>query len=99
MDHREFNHLLKLCRLECSKEEEAAIRDSLQNVLAYVDQLKKIDTEGVASCNFVLRSMLKNQMREDEVKDILPREQFLANVGEHQIGGMVRIPPVLKESL
>jgi len=96
MNDQEFAHLTKLCRLECTSEEEVEIRSSLQKVLGYIEQLKEVDTEGVPSCNYVLRSMLKNQMREDEVKDIFLREQFLANAPD-QIGGMVRVPPIMKE--
>jgi aspartyl-tRNA(Asn)/glutamyl-tRNA(Gln) amidotransferase subunit C len=94
-DRKEFEHLQKLCKLDCTPEEEEGVLHSLQNVLAYLRQLEEVDTEGVAPCSYVLRSLLKNQMREDEVKDLLPREQFLAGVPEH-IGGMVRVPPVMK---
>ncbi len=94
-DHKEFDHLQKLCRLKCSPEEEEGLLHSLQKVLGYVDQLNEVDTEGVPPCNYVLRAMLKNQMREDEISDILPREQFLAQAPD-QIGGMVRVPPIMK---
>jgi aspartyl-tRNA(Asn)/glutamyl-tRNA(Gln) amidotransferase subunit C len=94
-DHREFEHLQKLCRLECTPEEEEEIIRSLQNILGYIEQLKEVDTEGVPSCNYVLRSMLKNEMREDEVSGLLPREQFLAQAPD-QIGGMVRVPSIMK---
>src|SRR5271165_2317597 len=94
-DRKEFEHLQKLCRLDCTPEEEEGVLHSLQRVLKYLEQLELVDTEGVTPCNYVLRSQMQNQMREDEIKDLLPREQFLANVPEH-IGGMVRVPPVLK---
>ena len=94
-DRKEFEHLKKLCRIECTPEEEVEIHNSLQRVLSYVEQLQEVDTEGVPSCHYVLRSMLKNRMREDEVKDLLAKEQFFSNVPDH-IGGMVRVPPVLK---
>jgi len=94
-DRKEFEHLQKLCRLDCTPEEEEGILRSLQDVLEYLKQLEQVDTEGVAPCYYVLRSMFKNEMRDDEIKDLLPREQFLAQVPEH-IGGMVRVPPVLK---
>ena len=81
--------------MDCSEEEEADIQESLSRILDYMAQLNEVPTEGVKTCRFVLRSMLKNVMREDEVKDILPREQFLANAPD-QIGGMIRVPPVLK---
>jgi aspartyl-tRNA(Asn)/glutamyl-tRNA(Gln) amidotransferase subunit C len=94
-DRKEFEHLQKLCKLDCTPEEEEGVLHSLQNVLAYLRQLEEVDTEGVPPCNYVLRSLLKNQMREDEIKDLLPRELFLAGAAEH-IGGMVRVPPVMK---
>lgn len=94
-DHLAFEHLKKLCRIQCTPEEEEEIHLSLQKVLQYVEQLNEVDTEGVPSCNYVLRSMLKNRMRGDVVKDLLPRESFLANAPD-QVGGMVRVPPVLK---
>lgn len=96
-DHQTLEHLKKLCRIECSEEENQDILVSLSRVLEYVEQLKEVDTANTKTCRYVLRGMLKNQMREDEVKDLLPRDQFLANAPD-QIGGMIRVPPVLKSS-
>jgi aspartyl-tRNA(Asn)/glutamyl-tRNA(Gln) amidotransferase subunit C len=90
----EFDHLKKLCRLALTPEEDAEIFPSIQKVLGYVELLDEIDTEGVASCNFVLRTSEIDHMREDEVKDLLPIEKFLANTPEN-IGGMVRVPTVM----
>jgi len=88
-------HLKKLCKIECSPEEDRSILENLSRVLQYMKQLEEIDTENVQPCRHVLRSMLKNRMREDEVKDLLSRDKFLANASD-QIGGMVRVPPVMK---
>ena len=96
-NEKTLENLKKLCRIDCTQEEDADIAHSLGRVLEYVEQLKEVDTTGVASCNYVLQSMLKNLMREDEVKEILPREQFLSNAPD-QIGGMIRTPPVIKGS-
>ena len=90
-----LDHLKKLCKIECSPEEEKSIKERLARVLEYMAQLNEIDTEEVPPCRYVLRSMLKNRMREDEVKDILSRELFLSNASD-QIGGMIRVPPVMK---
>ncbi len=94
-DSQDLEHLKKLCRIDSTPEEDAELLNNLQRVLDYIGQLNEVNTEGVKTCRYVLRSMLKNQMREDEVKDLLPREQFLANAPD-QIGGMIRVPPVLK---
>ena len=94
-DKQSLEHLKKLCRIDCTPQEDEDILHSLNRVLEYVAQLAEVETGDAKSCRYVLRGMLKNRMREDEVKDILPRDQFLANAPE-QIGGMVRTPPVLK---
>ncbi len=96
MLRQEFDHLKKLCRIDCSAEEEAEVLNSLQKVIAYFEEIKAVDTEGVQSCNYVLQAMLKNQMRPDQCTDVLSRDRFLGNTSD-QIGGMVRVPPVLKE--
>src|SRR3989338_2731267 len=90
-----LDHLKKLCRIDCPPEEGQNILSSLSRILDHMAKLNEIDTENVKPCSYVLSSMLKNQMRKDEVKDLLPREKFLANAPD-QIGGMVRVPPVLK---
>lgn len=96
-DHQTLEHLKKLCRIECTPEENEDILQNLGRVLEYVEQLKEVNTENTKTCRYVLRGMLRNRMREDEVKDLLTREQFLANAPD-QIGGMIRVPPVLKPS-
>lgn len=96
-DHQTLEHLKKLCKVECTAEENEEILESLTRILEYVEQLKEVNTENTKTCRYVLRGMLRNQMREDTVKELLPREQFLANAPD-QIGGMIRVPPVLKPS-
>lgn len=96
-DHQTLEHLKKLCRIECTEEENQEILENLARVLEYVAQLNEVNTEQTKACRYVLRGMLRNQMREDEVKGLLPRDQFLANAPD-QIGGMIRVPPVLKPS-
>lgn len=94
-NRKDLEHLKKLCRIDCSPEEDADIEASLIRVLSYMDQLSEVDTEGVRTCRFVLRSMMKQSLRDDEPKDLLSRDAFLANAPD-QIGGMIRVPPVLK---
>lgn len=94
-DHQTLEHLKKLCRIECTEEENSEILNNLARLLEYTDQLHEVNTEGTKTCRYVLRGMLKNRMREDVVKDLLPREAFLGNAPD-QIGGMIRVPPILK---
>src|ERR1700761_6657039 len=94
LDEKEIEKLTKLCRIECTEEEKKKLRANLSRVLAYVDQLKEINTEGVPPCNHVLEEM-HNVWREDTIGEILPRELFLANAPS-QVGGMIKVPPIIK---
>jgi aspartyl-tRNA(Asn)/glutamyl-tRNA(Gln) amidotransferase subunit C len=95
-DEKELSKLAKLCRIETTEEEKKKLFQSLSKILTYIELLKEVDTEGVAPCNHILET-LHNVMREDEIGEVLPREVFLANAPSH-VGGMVRVPPVIKFS-
>ena len=96
-DHQTLETLKKLCKIECSPEEDEDILSSLNRILNYVDQLKEVNTENTRTCRYVLRGMIKNQLRDDVEADLLVREEFLINSPD-QIGGMIRVPLVLKPS-
>lgn len=88
--------LTSLSRISCTEEEQEALLTDLQKILNYIDQLNEVDTENTPPCNQVIPNMA-NVMREDEVGMTLPRAIFLANApAQAQIGGMIRVPPVLK---
>lgn len=93
-DEKEIEKLAKLCRIEFSEEEKKNLLQHLAKVLKYMEQLDEVDTQGVEPCNQVLET-LSNVLREDKVGDMLPRELFLANAPVH-VGGMIRVPPVIK---
>jgi aspartyl-tRNA(Asn)/glutamyl-tRNA(Gln) amidotransferase subunit C len=95
-DESALDRLAKLCRIACTSEEKEALQQQITSVLNYICQLSEIDTEGVPPC-YRVSETLTNVMREDVVSDPLPREVFLANAPAH-VGGMVRVPPVIKSS-
>lgn len=91
-----IKNLVKLCRIECSEEEQEALLHDLKKILDLFEQLQQVDTENVAPCNQVIEGMA-NVMRDDIVGEVMPREVFLSNAPS-QIGGMIRVPPVIKSS-
>lgn len=91
-----IKNLVKLSRIECTEEEQEALLRDLGKILNMFEQLQEISTENVSPCNEVLEGMA-NVMRDDVVGEVMPREVFLANAPS-QIGGMIRVPPVLKSS-
>jgi aspartyl-tRNA(Asn)/glutamyl-tRNA(Gln) amidotransferase subunit C len=96
LNKKTIEELSKLSRIGCTEEEQEAILEDLKKILNYVEQLREIDTEHVPPCNHVLDDIV-NVTRDDVVGEILKREEFLANAPSH-IGGMIRVPPVLKTS-
>jgi aspartyl-tRNA(Asn)/glutamyl-tRNA(Gln) amidotransferase subunit C len=93
-DEKEIEKLAKLSRIECSAEEKKNLQANISRILTYIDQLKEVNTDGVAPCNHILEAM-HNVWREDVIGDLLPRELFLANAPSH-VGGMIKVPPVIK---
>lgn len=95
-DEKELDKLAKLCRIACTQDEKKALQKQIASVLKYIELLNEVPTDGVEPCNSVLAS-LANVVREDEVGPSLPREVFLSNAPSH-VGGMIRVPPVIKSS-
>lgn len=91
-----IKELMKLSRIGCTEEEQLALVCDLEKILVYIDQLQEIDTEHIPPCNHVLADIV-NVFREDIVGETISREVFLANAPS-QIGGMIRVPTVLKHS-
>lgn len=91
-----IKNLIKLSRIECTEAEQDALLSDLEKILGLFEQLEEIDTEAVSPCNQVIEG-IANVMREDVVGSMMPREVFLSNAPS-QIGGMIRVPPVIKSS-
>jgi aspartyl-tRNA(Asn)/glutamyl-tRNA(Gln) amidotransferase subunit C len=91
-----IKNLIKLSRIDCTEEEQDALLLDLEKILGLFNQLDEVDTENVSPCNQVIEGMA-NVMREDTVGNVMPREVFLSNAPS-QIGGMIRVPPVMKSS-
>ncbi|MBA3957136.1 MAG: Asp-tRNA(Asn)/Glu-tRNA(Gln) amidotransferase subunit GatC [Parachlamydiaceae bacterium] len=94
LDKQTIAKLTKLCRIDCNEAEQEALLGDLKKILDYIELLQEIDTEGVPPCNHVLADMV-NVTREDTVGATMPRETFLSNAPSH-VGGMVRVPPIIK---
>ncbi|NOY43537.1 MAG: Asp-tRNA(Asn)/Glu-tRNA(Gln) amidotransferase subunit GatC [Planctomycetes bacterium] len=81
-----------LARLQLTDAEVETLTSELGQIVAYVDQLSEVDTEGVAPMAHAVE--VNNVFASDEVKASLPREQALANAPSHNERGYL-VPPVL----
>jgi len=90
---QEVEHVAHLARLELAEDAIERFAGQIGDILAYVDKLKQVDTEGVAPTSHAIS--LTNAFREDEVSDQLDRDRSLANAPEKEDGTFL-VPRVIK---
>jgi aspartyl-tRNA(Asn)/glutamyl-tRNA(Gln) amidotransferase subunit C len=91
----DLRNLERLCRIKLNPDEEKKFVPNIKKILDYMEQLNEIETENVSPCNYVLKEMQHTIMREDIVEEHLDKEKFLNNAPD-QIGGMIRVLPIIK---
>lgn len=86
-------HVANLARLELSEDAIAKFAGQIDKILAHVDSLQKVDTEGVVPTSHAIS--LTNAFREDEVKEPLGGGVSLANAPEKEAGSFI-VPRVIE---
>ena len=92
VDKEALQKIAHLARLEVRPEEETDLLNSLNEVLNWMEHLNEVDTTGVEPLTHI--SGGTNVLREDEVKNQLPREQALVNAPQHD-GQFFEVPKVM----
>ena len=82
-----------LARLELSPVELAAMQQELNGILALVDQMSAVDTEGVEPMSHPQAAM--QRLREDEVSEKDQRENFQA-IAPQVEDGLYLVPKVIE---
>lgn len=82
----------KLAKLQLSEAEESALTHQLGNIVAFVEQLSAVNTDGVEPLSNVME--LHSVLRPDAVHQSLPRDAALANSPQHD-DECFRVPPVM----
>jgi len=88
----EVLHVAKLARLSLNPEEVDLFTRQLNNILAYVEKLQEVDTDGVPPMAHAVP--IFNVFREDEVAPSLSRDEGLANAPAQEEGTFV-VPRVI----
>ena len=88
----EVEHIARLARLGLSDEERDSLRTQLSSILAHVNQLAELDTEGIPPTAQV--TMLQDVLAADEPRPSLPPDEILANAPDHE-GDYYRVKTVL----
>lgn len=88
----EVERVALLARLRLSSEELQAMTTELARVVAYVDELAQVDTEGIEPMAHAIE--VTNVLRDDRVAPSLDREEALRNAPLRNDTGFL-VPPVL----
>jgi aspartyl-tRNA(Asn)/glutamyl-tRNA(Gln) amidotransferase subunit C len=83
-----------LSRLKLTETESAAMSEQLGQILAYVDHLAQVDTEGVEPMAHAIER--ENVFRADQLAASLSLEEALASAPHHDARGYL-VPAVLGE--
>ena len=93
IDRADIAKLAKLARIEISEADADAAAASISDVLALVDQLQAIDTEGVVPMAHPLDAV--QRLRADEVSEGNQRDAFQAIAPATQ-DGLYLVPKVIE---
>lgn len=89
-----IDHIAHLSRLEFDGKAKDLIKQDVSNMIAFVDQLNKIDTDNVEPLIFMSESI--NVLREDVSKTTLTQENALKNAANHD-SDYFKIAKVLRQ--
>ena len=88
----DIQHLASLSNLALADDEVDGLRQDLENIIGYIEQLGELDTSGVEPTYQV--TGLANVWREDEIQPGVSREALLDLEPEKQ-NNQVKVPQVL----
>lgn len=85
----------ELARLNLSEEDAATYTDQLGRILAHVENLGAVDTEGVEPMTTGCAPEKKYALREDVVEESLSKEDALSNAPEQE-SGCFKVPQIVE---
>ena len=92
LDISALRHLARLARLDLSDAELEAMRPRMETIISYVDQLKKLDVEGVPPLDNAVD--LANPRRADDPRPGLAADAALANAPA-AVGPYFSVPRII----
>lgn len=88
-------YVARLARIKLSEKEVKLFAQQLDQILAYVDKLKKLDVKDVPPTSHVM--VLKNVFREDKTKPSLTKEEVLKNAPQKK-NDFFKVPRIIEEA-
>jgi aspartyl-tRNA(Asn)/glutamyl-tRNA(Gln) amidotransferase subunit C len=90
----DVEHVARLSRLALTDEERERMRAELDAILAYIDKLNAVDTDGVEPTSHAVP--LLDVMRDDELRPSFDRDAMLANAPD-RVGSNFRVPRIIED--
>ena len=94
IERKDVEHVARLTRLALTDAELERMREQLNSILAHLDTLRAVPTEGVEPTSHAVD--LVNVMREDEITPCLSQDAALANAPDRS-GEFFRVPRIIEE--
>ncbi len=89
----QVQHVAKLARLSLSDEEVAMFTGQMGDILAYVEKLNELNTDGIVPTSHAVP--MENAFRDDVVRPSIGVEKALANAPD-RIADFFRVPKVIE---
>lgn len=89
----DINQIAELARLHLKPEEKEKLTKDLESILAYVDQLKELNTESIQPTSHVLP--IENVFRKDEVKKTKVRDAVLDHAPKRE-SNFFKVPKIIE---
>ena len=93
IDNQTVRKVSKLAKIKINEKEETKLIEELNNILGWVDELKKVDTDQIEPMLSVFNESMV--MRKDEVSSDISEELVLKNAPESKSGFFV-VPKVVE---
>ena len=91
----QIRYVAALARLNLTDEEVARFAPQLDEILAYVDKLRQLNTDAVPPMSHAIP--MANVFRQDEPSPSLPTEAALANAPQRE-GPFFKVPRVIENA-
>ena len=89
----DVGYVAQLARLHLTADETARLQQQLDHILAYVDDLRKVDVEGVAPMSHPVK--MNAPLRDDAVRPSLDHDAVMANAPDEKNGQFV-VPQIIE---
>jgi len=93
IDKDTLNKIAHLARLEIDEKDVPKMLEDMSKMVDFVETLNEVDTDGIEPLTTMSHEV--NVLRDDVVKDQLPKEEVLKNAPKHD-GNFFRVPKVIE---